>query len=296
MAWQLAEPPVLTPETGVDEAWSELKEKLDTEVCGRSKNGRVSADDRILGFRGLLRGRRVGAYAFSFAAVAVIVLFAVILRNDVSKPVFQEIFTVNGQKSQIKLADGSTVALNCGSMLRIRKPFDTQAREVYLDGEGYFEIEEDRRPFIVITGNSRTTVLGTEFNVWAREKKTRVIVKSGRVRLESESAGDRVILLGGQRSQIGEDKKPLEPEEVDVDRLLGWLEGKLVFELTPLDEIIAELERTYDVQIDVDDAELASLTLTATFEQVSIETVLSSICLTLGTEYGYGDGRYTIVR
>jgi transmembrane sensor len=157
-------------------------------------------------------------------------------------------------------------------------------------------VTRDERPFLVITENARTTVLGTEFNVWARNEQTRVIVREGSVRFKSINADDGdVLLLREEMSRITGNQPPQVPKRVDTERLLGWLEGRLVFEKTPLTEILDELERYYDVFIESADSELAQETLTATFDHLPLETVLSSICLTLGAQYRFEDEKYIIL-
>ncbi len=164
-----------------------------------------------------------------------------------------------------------------------------------LDGEAYFKVAYNKRSFIVITKHARITVLGTQFNVWDRGDKTRVIVKEGRVKLSSvlsDSSG--VELTTGQMSQVFGHHAPEPPNSVDTKYLLGWLENRLAFEKTPLHEIIAELERFYDVSILLSDTTLANQTITAEFEDASIQDVLSSICLTLNMRWKFESKKYII--
>jgi ferric-dicitrate binding protein FerR (iron transport regulator) len=96
--------------------------------------------------------------------------------------------------------------------------------------------------------------------------------------------------MPGNSSVITGQTAPTTPDSVSADCLAGWLSGRLVSEHTPLSEVVAELERTYDVSIVPSEPELNDLTLTSTCEvSDEIDTVLSSLCLTLeGYEYEAG--------
>jgi transmembrane sensor len=96
-------------------------------------------------------------------------------------------------------------------------------------------------------------------------------------------------------SQVSGNVLPQEPQSVDTDHMLGWLENKLVFVRSPLKEIIGELQRYYDLPIETMNPELNEKTLTATFENLPIETVLSSICLTLDVQYTVDNETYRIM-
>ena len=102
-------------------------------------------------------------------------------------------------------------------------------------------------------------------------------------------------MLGpNQMSRILGDGLPESPKAVDAEYALGWWEGRLVFKKTSLREIIDELERSFDVSIETDSS-LVIETLTATFEDLPLETILASICMTLGVDFRLEDGRYVIV-
>lgn len=80
-----------------------------------------------------------------------------------------------------------------------------------------------------------------------------------------------------------------------MEHLLGWLKDRLVFEKTSLGEILDELERYYDISVKSMDPELDQKTITATFEDESIETVLASLCLTLNAKFEYDEDIYRIM-
>lgn len=230
----------------------------------------------------------------SFASI--LILFSLFLwKSSYLEQDFQEIITQNKENVQVTLPDGSIVRLNAASMLQFKKEFSGEQREVTLTGEAFFTVIPDSKPFIVLTDNAKTKVIGTEFNVRTRNNLTSVIVKNGCVNLSSLKDNKKnVVLSKGQMSKISGDIPPQKPENVDVDFLLGWLDNKLVFEKTPISEIISELERYYDVKIEVKDQNLNQRTITATFENLPIEEVLLYICMTQNTQYKFESERYII--
>lgn len=290
-AWNLLEPPEVETIPSVDEEWKKLVNRLDSMDSGKPAKGFASRLRDSWVYKGTLLKP-----ALAFTAVIMMVLAGLFLLRDRGvSDTYQEVVTLNGQKSKIILPDGSRVTLNSGSRLRFEKPFHGNYRQIELSGEAYFEVNPEKRPFIVEAGNARMTALGTEFNVKAREGATSVIVKSGRVKVESELDKTNVILRKDQMSLLSAEGHPEEPRQVDAEHLLGWLKGKLVFEKTSLYDIVDELVRTFDVCIVLQCDESAQQTLTATFdENVSIETVLSSICLAVGAGYRKEDGEYVV--
>jgi len=297
ITWQqteLHDSPVIVD---LDQEWTQLKQqlRLESEPARIKRSGlrfREILDKYAEIFRPRLRPALV-------LGVAVLIFFSIlfITKDRSIKPEYLEIFTGNKQQSEYVFSDGSQVQLNSVSSIKFLKPFSDSLRRVFLSGEAFFEVAHEKRPFEVVTENAKTTVLGTEFNVWTRSEQTRVIVKQGLVRLSSlQAESDNVELSNDQMSWIEKNSPPSLPENVDTDYILGWLEGRLVFEKTPLQEIIAELARTYDVSIEVKHSDLNEQTITATFDNLPIETVLASICLTLGVDFKTGVNGYVILK
>jgi len=154
----------------------------------------------------------------------------------------------------------------------------------------------DNRSFTVRTENAAVKVLGTKFNVKSRMNKTSVYVKNGVVSVQNV-LGDstkRVILHKNESSVCVDNQPPLQPVVVDSAMVPGWLENKFVFHKTPLKEIIEELQNSFDKKIILKDDKLGKLTVTGVFEQQDIESILSSICLTLNLNYSLSGGTYYI--
>ena len=223
--------------------------------------------------------------------------FLYVLKNRAIKPEYLEIFTGNKHQSEYVFSDGSQVQLNSGSSIRFLSTFSDTLREVYLSGEAFFEVIPDKQPFAVVTDYAKTTVLGTQFNVWTRGDQTRVIVKSGKVWFSSLSNQNQSVeLIKDQMSWMENGSFPKAPKAINSKYLLGWLDGRLVFEKMPLGEIVNELERTYDISIEINNSELIQQTLTAAFDNLPIEMILSRICLTFGISYRFESDKYVILK
>ncbi|MFZ5517536.1 MAG: FecR family protein [Candidatus Zhuqueibacterota bacterium] len=293
--WQKAEIISIAGNLQIDEQWERLSRDLGLMHAEKHRKlSPASSGIRVRMKRFFKPGLRP---AYAIVGVAIIVLIALVsIQKQEVIPVLQEIVTNNGETTECMFSDGSTVRLNSGSSIQFSSVFSDTARQVFLKGEGFFAIAKENRPFVVNTESAKTVVLGTEFNVWARGSETRVIVKSGIVRFLSLKNKEDVVLLENQMSCLDEKAAPTSPKTVDADFLLGWLKGRLVFERTPILEIIAELERRYNISIVMDNVDVKNETITASFDSSSLETIFASLCLTLGIQYKIEQARVTLFK
>ena len=229
-------------------------------------------------------------------AVLVVLSFSLALwKYGLFRSSYHTVVTQNKQTETLDLPDGTHVRLNSGSQIRYSNTFSGKQRRVTLMGEGFFIVAPGDGPFTVKTEQAITTVLGTQFNVWSRDGKTRVVVKEGRVMFASVKDDDNPVeLTQGHMSAVVGRRPPEPPESVDSEHLLGWLKGQFVFKKSPLAEIVSELGRTYDVTIELAHPDMVSMTMTADFENAPIEEILSSICLTLHIRFTFESGRYVL--
>jgi ferric-dicitrate binding protein FerR (iron transport regulator) len=229
---------------------------------------------------------------FVYAAVAAAIAMFVLTRLFFSAPDLQVVSTGNGQMIKVNLPDGSTVTLNHDSRMEFDEDLPNSGRKIRLDGEAFFEVAEDSSVFSVHTGNAIVQVLGTKFNVWGRNRETRVFVSEGKVSLQNE--GKEAILHRNQYSRSRGSEPPVKPEVVDAENRLAWMQGKLIFDKTPLRELVAELTRKYDVDVRLSSSGLDTLTVTGSFQQQPLETVLRSLCMTLNLRYEARGNAYII--
>ena len=199
----------------------------------------------------------------------------------------QEYRSARGQHRAIDLEDGSRAILSAGSTLQVPANYGSN-RTIRLEGEAFFDVKPDStHPFIVVSGQARTRVLGTSFNVSAHPNgAVEVVVVTGRVELRS-SQGDAAraaVLIPGQAGRL-EGAAEIVVRTVDVNDYTAWQQGRLVFRDVSLAEVSTTLERWYDVDFQINDATLAQSHVTAFFEKQTLTEVVEVLAETLGARY-----------
>jgi len=159
-----------------------------------------------------------------------------------------------GQVRQVQLPDGSTAMLNANSTLRYAAASTAATpREVWLDGEGFFQVKHlpDSRPFVVhTTAGLNVQVLGTRFTVYRRHEQARVVLLSGKVRVDFADTTRRAVLLKpGELLQARDHSRTVEHRAVAAADYADWTSGQLVFDGTTLAEVALRLEDMYGVRV-----------------------------------------------
>ena len=168
-----------------------------------------------------------------------------------------------GAQYDIELPDGSTARLNSLSSIDFPECFTAYNRTVKVTGEVYFEVAKDSlRPFIVQCGEIETEVLGTKFGIsYYPDIEQKVILSSGKVKVSH--AEKQVILLPGEKVVVEKDQ--LIVSKVVVENELAWLNGTVVFEHTPLVQVLDLLTRYYGVSFLYEDECMKNLLFTFQF-------------------------------
>jgi len=169
--------------------------------------------------------------------------------------------TPRGKSFQLLLADGTKVWLNAASRLVFPAAFNGTLREVFLEGEGYFEVtHKTEQPFIVHTGNATTTVLGTSFNVSAYGASVVTTLSTGKIKV---AAGQQALVLQpDEQSTFNGQDGSLQKKMVDTRDFLAWVKGDLYFDAVSLKSITESLSRYYDYDFIFDDAAIGQLRFT----------------------------------
>lgn len=176
--------------------------------------------------------------------------------------------TARGQIQQVTFEDGSIAHLNTATRMAVLYADDT--RQVRINnGEAVFDVTPDAsRPFIVETGNARTTVLGTTFNVKSVDKETVVSVLSGVVsvqRINEEDAIDAITLDAGHQVSVASNDAKLIATDFTIDQISSWVDGFIFFENTRLDKVVTDLNRYLASPIVIGDEILNSYLVTGKF-------------------------------
>jgi len=171
-----------------------------------------------------------------------------------------QISTPRGGQYQVTLPDGTNVWMNADSKLKYPNQFAEDKRVVYLEGEAYFEVNEQllkntshnlslpqKKPFIVTTNGQDVKVLGTKFNINTHDDKfTKTTLASGHVQVITNR--NNVIDLFPNQQAINKNGN-LNKIKVDVSQVLAWRYGKFSFDNKPFDVIMNELARWYDIEV-----------------------------------------------
>jgi len=194
-----------------------------------------------------------------------------------------------GQKTTVKLPDGTMVVLNSGSTLKYEKEFEDSFRNVELTGEAIFDVVKDAsRPFTVHSGTLSTTVLGTFFNVRAYEDESqvRVSLAKGKVVVKNNETDrlDNYYLEPGQEVAYHKAKKTIVKRQFDFEKVFAWNKGILIFESAGMETVIKELERWYGVSFEVT-GNSQEWNYTGKFEKLSLENVLRNLSFSQRFEF-----------
>ena len=161
--------------------------------------------------------------------------------------------TPRGGQYRLTLPDGTKVILNAESSLTYPTIFTDKQRKVELKGEAFFDVAENKaQPFIVATEQQQVIVTGTTFNVNAYGDNNRTITTlvTGSVNVKSNSGASTATLKPGQEALYS--SGTIKTKMVDTHVATGWAEGVFVFKYKSLAEILPQLERWYDIQVDID--------------------------------------------
>jgi ferric-dicitrate binding protein FerR (iron transport regulator) len=225
--------------------------------------------------------RTLNLSKWSVAASLVVLVSLAIL--SVMKFYTKNVAALPGEQSIAYLPDGSKVQLNSTSSLSYRPFWWRFDREVTLEGEGFFEVKEGEK-FTVVSAKGQTSVLGTSFNIFARDNDYQVTCLTGRVKVANAKSEDEVIITTNQMAELNLSGKLNTKLNIDAKTALDWTEGKFIFTHEPLNKVLAELSRRYGVEI----KNITNLNdpYTGYFnKQQDIEAVLNFVCKPFNIEY-----------
>ena len=174
--------------------------------------------------------------------------------RDIDSPDTTEIFHTleipRGGEYLLTLSDGTMIYLNSESTLSFPVKFQGKERKVYLTGEAYFKVAKNtEHPFVVTAGELEVLVTGTTFGVRAYkdEKDIQTTLESGQVTVRVE--GKSVKLVPNKQVLFNKSTMGLEVRDVDVDLYLAWADGRLVYDNCPLEKILTDLGRWYNIDV-----------------------------------------------
>lgn len=189
------------------------------------------------------------------------------------------------------LADGTKVWLNSSSYLKYPNNFSSETRDVFLDGEAYFEVAENtEQPFIVHTENSSVKVLGTEFNIDAYSSNSFIATTlvEGAVEFSYKNEDSKTSIISLKpNEQVLYDKQTYRAgiKETYIPKDIAWKKGQIVLRDTPLSEIIWTLSKRFNVEFTIKDPAFQKHSFTGVFTNQQIERVLEHFKRSSGILY-----------
>ncbi len=227
--------------------------------------------------------------------------YATVSETVADEPVLNEIRTSAGERARVELGDGSKVTLNAASKIVMPKSFRSDSREVELYGQAFFDIKTDRnRPFSIRTRSGVVDVVGTAFDLRSYEDEDliKVVVREGTVEISHEDTPDQKLVVNeGYKGTISVSKSHLNLEWAsDMESYFAWMEGRLVFREESLKDVFAQIERWYDVQIEVPepDRPILEKKFSADLKTRSVREVMSVIQMAMGIEFDIDDDRISV--
>ncbi len=200
-------------------------------------------------------------------------------------PIVETVSTPYGARTSFKLPDGSEVWLNSGSSLSFPRQYGA-VRKVKLKGEAYFKVAKDGKRFIVETGQGQVEVMGTSFDVKAYpEENFETTLVEGVVKV-CDKTRLLATLKPGERSVLST-ANAFSLKAVNTDLITSWKDGKLIFVKEPFVNVVRELERWYNVKIEIQGNRLKNLGYTGTIEMETFGEILELLNTTTPIKYQY---------
>jgi len=213
-----------------EEIWNEIFEPLEEHG---NENFQPSGEQKHK--KGFLRSIPIWGYAASILLPVLLVCRFYSVTEA----------TLKGELSVVKLPDHSTVTMNADSKMSYKPLWWYLSRELSLQGEACFEVKPGSL-FCVQSGQNRVKVLGTTFNVYARSAMYRVTCIAGRVEVQ---AGEESAILNPNTQAVLDERGFRINSNMAPITATGWMQGMFVFVDTPLQEVITEVERRYNITV-----------------------------------------------
>lgn len=200
-----------------------------------------------------------GAEIFANEANALVYKIA---QNPDALPIFNTLVVPKGGEYKLILADGTEVWVNADTRIKYQVNFDaSKTREVFLEGgEAFFKVTKNPdKPFIVHNGNMKVQVLGTSFNISAYADNVQTTLTEGKVKLTLANGEAELTLAPDQQANFNRLTGSLEKQDVDVFSFVAWKDGILAFENETMEDLMEQIGRLYDYDIEFKDNSLKQL-------------------------------------
>ena len=220
------------------------------------------------------------------AAVLIVALSVAYFKsnNSDSREVIQTAF---GEKRSVTLPDQSTVILNAASKIEFAKKWEAgSAREVWVEGEAYFDVVHINRTGTPVNPSERFTVhlktmdvevLGTRFSVNTRRNEEQVVLETGSVKVALKNKSKEVYLKPGEMLRLSAGTDSVKKEETNAETQSSWKNNQLAFNNTSLAEIAMLIEDNYGYKVEITDTSLLNKTFAGTLSSENEEILFKAL-------------------
>ena len=193
------------------------------------------------------------------------------------------------------LSDGTSIQLNADSEISYTNNYGNGNRNVSLKGEAFFNVTPNTVPFVVSTDYAKIIVLGTKFNVRARNDGFETGVNEGSVEINKNNKS--LVLSRGQRALIESKNAEIIHSSSTNNHYPGWLNNKIICDNTSLDKICKEIERTYNIKILFNDISKKKISISGIIDIYpnNLKSVISSISLLANLEFKLKGDAYIVL-
>ena len=205
----------------------------------------------------------------------------------------KQIKTRPAEEKSVLLSDGTEVILNSESELTYSRNYNKNNRSVHLIGEAYFSVQKGNIPFNVLTPHGKISVLGTSFNIRARNDGFEVGVNDGEVQVSNENS--LLNLSKGQLIDVKSEFFSSNIIQIPTDQYPDWLNRKFYCNETTLESLCLEIERTFDIKINFTNPNLKNLTITGLIEASDLGNVLQTVSILTKHKFKLDGGTCTIL-
>ena len=262
-------------DVNVDNAWNKLHSRINESKTRKAHS--LKATMRIAAGILFIIGLSIGAYSIFTRGGSYIA------------------DTSGDSTKEIVLPDGSIALLNVESRIEYPKVFNKGVRNVILDGEAYFDVVPNPdAPFIIQAKEISVKVLGTSFNVYAREDGfTEVYLEKGKVQMAQKDNDINSIIL--EPGYIGKlQSGAMIKFKNEDENYMSWKSQLLEFRDDPLKYVLSTLSHAYNTKFDVYNDKINELHYTATITNQSLENVIKALETSFNVEFTYSNGTYTV--
>lgn len=249
--------------------------------------------DSTEGFQKLLEKKSNGKLQYLKKTLRYTALVAALITTSIFGYLFNKqensnriVMNIEQTEKTVMLPDGTSIFLAKGSSIEYPDEFTKNERLVKLKGEAFFNVAKNKaKPFIIISGQTQTRVVGTSFRIIEGNDRTTIKVRTGIVEfMEQGNPKNKIRLLKGDLAQFVNNQKAVLKRNYK-SKEIDFSVKRLEYKNEKLEVICKDLSELFNITIQIQGEDKSQLSLTAVFEDQNMESIMKSLCFTLNLEF-----------